>query len=1856
MAEVYDVVYDNEQFDLDDDLTRKQIYKPISVRAGTESCIVFNLTASHFKEGATQISHLKEPYAAFFYKVFNLCAHAIGNKKIDVIVPSQEMKKKKFAEAMAEVNEMNQAFDAWYGRCSHGDRIGIDVETLFDATEKTKVAGFRFWIYAKIVRHVARQVVPMNASPSVLVPLQSLGMEPTETVDVLSTAMRHSLREVRALAFNYGVQREKLLNGRGRGKPKAPTAKQHADAALYPLYNFIQYDSLLKCHTGLLRRYFTSDTSRVATIDGSTQFPVFKDSREIMSVQYNIEDPSHASHLIADMFTKEAAMFYHVRRENIIQEQRNINTYLRSTERIAAYDADKMLNVTDLMDLNLRDSALGAYYNEQTTYQLKNEQITPEFFHRMPLPHRIGAILPTRQHVGPTPQEVEANAGEDDGIQQIMALNEDDDDDEEDDIRGEKSSVSEEEPIPDYAYDEAWLAENDHDGKIAQRIFGDPAIYGYTEVALKPLGLHQVKYSVTKSRMLACKDAEITTAELENPTNEVKNKFMDRRSDHVTMQIRSTIVREGGKPCNVQKLLVYHYASKESPSAQMSAIDAGVDIDTATNNVYRASTLNYIVNKTRMGTNAIPAYQSEEETAELSQDERDETLLRSESGEYADETVRGVRIHSNKQLEQEIPFMRRPNNKNYSAEWESYVANALLDVFMPVIEKRRPRGNKMEDINSAPDLIREEDWMLERDIELRLAVLNKRGFRHIDNEFFNPKTHEIPKERYAEYKAEKRPFIDATLVEEWHEFFTSIDVSYANEGIRDDWRKATTHILDGKKCINHAHHMRVSRLDVTPYHQYKIWCYELFAVVLDVHYNQKIMYNNYIAKYHHCRWNTDSTDPKNNIINHGDNMGGKSFILRNVKKTCPSMVGDMLTQITDKAFNVDRNLNDMLIIIEELENKYLGIVPGMKPGSGASGESDALTFFKNRLTSGVAAVLHFYENEEMGGRRDCKQAKSSCQGSYLCATNARLADADRHLLSRFTLLSVPKCFGDKGKGGPKVGHKDMKHQFGTEERQHDKIYEEHKDIHRLYFFVEKCIKANVINNMAYGTAIDSANIMINQILNTMEADYGIKTNDARKRNTILEFARSLCISFACWNAFTSPALRHLMYDPLTGEYIGINPRLIARGIFPYLVITKDMVIDALTSLSGLWRHDHLKNVMMAVVESTNLTKPIAGKYRYVVESELEGGTGGGGGSSSTGRGNHNASRAASDAMNTSHSRNMVGIATQNGVPVYINAVADHNYVSLVEPRYDTIYRNLSKQLGELQISSNDIEKILKELSEETYDIPIRGYILRAPGSPLPSPPLANSGATVNTTAAVDETPYGSLVLETVSRGAMKPKIVVIDTCPKMRKPRVSILVAYLKDQLPTVLSDNIVYDLRRLTVETDKLAEREKNGEECVDDDDDESSSSFEDGDEEGVRLSTKKRKSSAMAYQEEEEEEENPMDERPVEETLSNMDDDTLSILIDKLQKAASYDIRSEAPLIKAIATKYCNGIKDLAVLTPQMEDLMRQEYATLFSGYVPWDNHVTADHPSPISTEDVYRISVAQANKHLQNKISHEITFFDTVKSLTLKRKGVGPVILPNYAYVSPSAVATLSIFDPLIQENDIMKSTQRIYNRSSSWALHEDIDFTCCKAHLANLAYEPLDTDDVRFRCLNFPPYHYQIHADYSRTRLEKHKKDVQTERAEEMATAEKDGDTALEKVLRREAEDEHVASVMCEYPLCSMLSKVNHQGNIINHMIFDRDTNSVIFHEMLLANCKSMANDFELRHTHSLKCKKRLEFADQESRLEARKKLRDIYKERLPLTKSLNAKAHQNTQKMAQTMTQKARQVHTEKNVLRQSMTM
>ena len=1822
--------------------------------------IAFNFTSAHFAKGATQWSHLREPYATLFNQLMNLAAHTIGNKQIDHVAPHQVVPKRpKQGEKYVDLRLQAEArlpppFEA-YGKLKGSDNIALYVETLFDATSTTQVNGFRLWIVSRLLKNVS---ATNNSSAEIQVP-----------VDPLAVSFARSIFEGSEILRSYHDQYLKHTAQKGKGKKGGAytyiASTPEADLDLYPLYLFARYGGDVKdAFTHIMRKTLVDDVARATDIDDDEPwvFPSFVDTRDLMRLDYVIHNHSTvpydvAQNLFRNTFTKEAAMFYHVRSANINEAQRNLNTYIHRDEQVR-YDPKLVTDVGALSMLGIKDSALRCFYNPRTTYHVKNEHISAEFLTSMPLPHRIGSHLqiigaPTIS-LAPDPILVPANE-EDDHVDIDCG----------DGGGGNNHQV-----------DESWLDENDVDGTMAQRIFEriiNNCSASAEAIECKPLGIHNVQYMVTARDMLVGNMAK-NVSHFEEITETQRRKFLSERKEVVALRLKATVATVPKLTVRTMELLALYHTTRES----LRSISATPSISLESN-VYKSSTPNYLLKQALkpITVHEDPAVmQIEEEEAENDAN-RLEFIeqYQQDNMEYIDSAepqqhVPKPRCFANKNLEETIPYLEQQHsqhearrgasaaaiavsrNPNFNVEWESFIANGSIDVFLPVLKRRRAEGNTMADIQESADLIREEDWLLERNVFLRIGALNKKAFRTLDTEFYGSDGR-IKDEDYDRYKLEKGRLIAAMLIEVWQEFFHNEDVSVACKGVRKDWEKATTQINGGKKTIAHSHKPRVYRLDVRPYHQFKIWCYDLFAVILLIHYNYKLMYINYLFKFHHCRHYVRCNNPKLNGLNHGDNMGGKSYMLTGVKLTCPSDIGDNITAMTDNAFNVEHNLDDMLILIDEMQDKYLGINGPAAKGSSAAPSGDALNFFKNRLTSQMTQVLHWFNDEENGNKRSCKHSKASVQGNYLGCTNAKLADADKHLISRFTLLSVPRSIGNdaaSAKQPPK-----RVDQFASNPRQGEIMYEEHKDVHRLYFFVEKCITSGIFCDQLYGVSISGANMAIEEILNRLQREHNIPTNHDRKRNAVLELSRVMCIASVCWIVLCSPVFHYLQYDPISLDYIGINPRLVLRGVAPLLLVTKDHVIDALTALSTVWQHDHLKSVLEGIAKLCNLTHPLNTRFRLVPLVDGE--------NLAIDYSKAGKKKKIGGAIPTSAKPSREYPASHMyGANSMVPVKPDYNYICISDRSFDAVYKTIAKQLGALQISSNDIEKILKDLSEEQSDVSLPSYTYTTvkerydelvlqqqqqhqqnnnnkpfiiPVAPRPIVNNNNNNEEACGEEALDNEDktqdFGCLVLDHASDAIARRKLVHIDYCPATRRPRVCILVSYLKEQLPTLLEDAFVQDLKAYQVER---ARNEEIDAAAIASDGEEKEEKKKEEEDEQASPSRKRKAVDTIT-----------MESLPfgsvVGTTVSRENtSDTFTTLIQKLQKSALYNSQTEIPLVKAIRKYYETPILEKTELAPSVEETMAREYSTLYSNMTPWLQYTTCESPQAIRTMDAFP-DLPRAIKNSKEFVQ-EISFHDTTRTLLLERKETGKVTISNYAYISPSALASLSINDTMVKEKekDIVKATNRLYGRTALMVLTEDIDFTFAKAHLAMIAYEPIDAKDDRFLFPNYPPFQYQIHTDYSRTRLELEKQKIAKEREERRAEFH---DNAAELArLDKEAEEELLNSIFCEYPLCNMLSKVNHQGDIMNGRIHGNNANCVNMNEMLLANCNRMKLEYAQSNSNVVRCKKRVKFNNHQSLEQVRRQANNILRDRLSIKHQASAAVVSNTNTVASALSNRNKQ--------------
>lgn len=429
------------------------------------------------------------------------------------------------------------------------------------------------------------------------------------------------------------------------------------------------------------------------------------------------------------------------------------------------------------------------------------------------------------------------------------------------------------------------------------------------------------------------------------------------------------------------------------------------------------------------------------------------------------------------------------------------LANALITKAHDIIGKLRSIDNSMKGVTEScigKSDITEDEWRLTKDVYLRIRKLNN-GV------------------------STTNPSITAAMaIEVWHAFLTSNDVSFATIGIRDDLKRNTTMLLmenENVMCIDHFLKPEVSSQKSTfSFAEFTEWV----KAFCDGEYEMEV---NYFSKFHHCRWTENCEHPKLNCCNVGASLGKTSSMLRSIHRTCPS--GVSCVGQGDSSFGVDKTLDDMLIIIEEVPNfLFTDHIT-----NGNHNKNDSVNMMRSRLTTGVSNSMRFFVNET-NNQREMICTQTSAQGNYLMATTKDPITIDKHVLSRFLVITHNQ------------------HNEESEPRKEISDYQlaQHRDLHRVYYIVECMVKANVVKMDTEG-----ARIMLNDM----------QFGNSRKRNNVFEMARILCIASVVWRVMMSPAFSHLQYHPQSAQYIGLNVRVLVEGIFPLLIVSKQMIAQAL---------------------------------------------------------------------------------------------------------------------------------------------------------------------------------------------------------------------------------------------------------------------------------------------------------------------------------------------------------------------------------------------------------------------------------------------------------------------------------------------------------------------------------------------------------------------------------------------------------------------------------------------------------------------------------------------------------------------
>lgn len=1664
---------DDELFTTDDNLVRRMIYAPSrGAQAthchGAERIVVINFTKQHFEPGATKWHHLKDHYYELLSSVFNSLSFATA-KKVK-LTPSEKVvreggggggrRRGKKGGGDEESREEDQTVtdsvattpEIEINNFLKGNKdISVFIETLVTSN---KVTGFRWWIFDRTATKTNN--------------------------DTLSLGLRESLLEAAKIQEQANRQMQVIIKSNGSTKSvkakKAAATKQYALAKEFSFTNYATFD---RHFTGIVARYFSKDSClAVSENDGPMTSKMasrrqFKDTREYTTFDTlkQQENPDHVDYTklchpcnLSKLFAKEAAMFYYVNEESINETQCRLESYFANAtggritkahesahcradlstaakkKKSGAPPAPKMVDVADYVGA-AQDKEFTQFPYESITYHLHNTFASHEFIGRMPLPHRIGSTLYTQKDVVELKQGMGLVINP---VEEAESETEHVDDNEIGDFL-ERLAISEQSEMETSVYGDGAKRRN----KVS---------YGGGASVVRYMGLHQTEMELTTEILLSQLHHVDGTAhsflKMAVVPRDILDKFLANKRNELNSRLKLIITNIGYKQRTVVgETLAAAIDTQEDTRRKSLSAASFLGSKAASNG--RDQTVN-IMDQINHSSHI---------------DENDTNLLQLP---YVSLTVPGLLNNTSKTLQikrKAFEYVRRRTTAtndedeygyaldpvarvaqliHEDKEYQSKVASGKVAHYKEIIAKYRPYGNSLYSIRSELHQTEVEEVYLGRDIFLRLAELNTTAYANLDLAFFDPETGQLPASREVAYLTERRYLRDALAVECWHEFFENPSVSLACDGIRSDLLKQkityappdscggisaglSPNQITTRRMIGTPLPVHDYRQELRPYAEHKTWVQSLFADQFGIAYNYKIMWILYIARLHHCRWKVDCNSPSHNVILSGTGMAGKSHMLQAIKKILPTGVGDMVTHITDQAFNVDRNMNDMLLIYEEFQNKYLGYSGGGgggKNGSDGGGgggvsagsDKDTTNFFKARLTSGATTTMSWFENEETG-MRDMKISKAHCQGSMMGASNNDFTYADANVMSRFILLSVPKSKAQHEGNRPQDKNK---FQFGTDNTQNRAIYEQHKEIHRVYFLVEQMIKSNVLGENVYGVNVDGGRIMRDLILDHLQKRYGISTGDVRKRDHILEMMRSMALSCAVWIGLTSILTRDLQYDPHDEtKFIGFNPRVITEGIFPFMVVTKDMVFDAITALSSLWYHDYQDLIievfatkhcqLQELRESDFLVRPKTENYHL----------------------NLNASNGASGINRRSSSRHALAVSSNGMSSALGNAYGsgnnaqedretDYNYVVMRDKTQDAIFLALSMSLGDMVVAQNDICKLLTDLSKCR---------------------LENCDSYEMTEVAEEFDQESGAVTrcrKRLTRGKEKKNatrsVVEFTRCPGTGKQVVAILVHFLKQKLPAIFNDALIEDLnkneRRIVREVD-LANVVMVG-----------------GDGEFNMQ----------------------MDVNEYEERVRS-----IGLITEK----------DETLIIKSFKDKMENAVlEDMGMETEEREAL-ENCYANPQTGVVPWRVYITADAPKPALITDFY----PELREPLEQTDDGDapILFVDELKMMELKPKRTGgKIIIRNYNTTSVSTGATLSIHkerskqltkrsrdDKQVVElgpGEVLKKCRiQQYSRTEAWELDADIDYIFCQEHLRNIAFNGLPSrpgDDL----INYPPRTY------------------------------------------------------------------------------------------------------------------------------------------------------------------------------------
>jgi hypothetical protein len=1017
--------------------------------------------------------------------------------------------------------------------------------------------------------------------------------------------------------------------------------------------------------------------------------------------------------------------------------------------------------------------------------------------------------------------------------------------------------------------------------------------------------------------------------------------------------------------------------------------------------------------------------------------------------------------------------------------YQCHLATANLEMFKETIRKYRPLDNDADTVLKLGLILSHSHKQIEKDIFCRLFELNTLAYNTLDRKFYGDKSF-IEKSRENEYMKERRKLMEALVVECYYEFMNNPDVTPAAKELRKYFETIHKKTNEGLVVNPISCSLTDFRIDVRPYDHYRIWTQKFYTSQdgLDVKSNYKNMDIIFHARYHHCRHFLGTNLPaKLNIMVQGKPGGGKSFQVLQAIACMIFGIVIKLNQMTGNALLVDANLSDSLILFEEIPPELLGTEAGNNSASdngytksNSNNASDNGATFKAILTSGESSKLRATANKDTG---EVTQVKSTAllQVNVFGTLNPTLAGRELGLLDRFVLLHQTSA---KDGSSPLNATPDMYKDLKTNKH----LVNEAIDIHRIYYITEMMMKANILGcNPGCGVNMTVADVLINQVLDNLQDKYSIPTGNPRKRKFVSEMARCKRISFVVWQALKSPLFRHLHHfpnlDPTKKEYIGFNLRIFIYAIIPFLFITKAEAFDSLILMSGVWQSDHLVDILTYLTNESkfvrylkeydmNLLKKKSDQPKVVSSPNTTT-------VNNTGGTSDNLLLQSAILPPPSPQQQNIGtrrrrttdkalMTNEDFTPFYkapINGEEDCNYICIrIGTKRDQFMKKIATSAvnKKTDLSEKYISKILEDLSEE-YSEELPSYCVN-----------------IKTRRLVHE----------VGSPRIRRKIVDYVRHTSDGVSYCLVLISFLKNRLPHILTDDLVENLTK--IEDDK----NEDNIEIIDDEEftiKSSSPSFVKPNESTTTTTTTTTTKKKVDKTENEEVE-----------YYEGIINKIVMVENEGIQNnfLASIKNITENPALERARTL---GVDEFGRpkewISEKQDEEWTKQYASSYFKYIISEPLKTGQLSEVF--DDVPKLTRKQASKEDIIYLDHHLG------KMELSRKDKGPYIrINNKNYQSDIAQSTLSTsnslfnvdlhpssnsskimmkqYDPstTVSLSDILvKRRIALYNKSAVVVIKEDIDWEVMKAHFMELGFKfECTTGDPLQQFMAFPTFMYMI----------------------------------------------------------------------------------------------------------------------------------------------------------------------------------